>query len=163
MLDFTPELPPSQSAQEPPRKKQRRNENATEPGRSGIAPVVDIHQADFISLDAGPEPPAFGQPTHSRRYDNYHPPQSISANTGPGRGRGGRGGYRDQNSGRFNDRRNDHHRGRGNFRGGRGRGRGAYRSFDDVEVRQNRANAGGQGYRDYDAPGGANGQRDFDY
>jgi len=160
MLDIGPEVLPPITAEEPPRKKQRQN-GPSNSNRLENAPMEDIHQADFISLDAGQETAAS---TYGRNPNDYRPPQSISANTGAGRGRGGRNGFRDGGSGRSNDRRADERRNRGNIRGGaRGRGRGAtYRSLDDVNDRPYRANTGA-GYRDYDAPGGANGQRDIDY
>jgi hypothetical protein len=176
----------TQQPQAPPQQPQTRVRNNNKRRRSPEADMVltldgandDIGaQADYIALDAGGptdgQQQRFGRPPPTRNHDDYRPPQSISSNTGPGRG-----GVRNnrERGGRFNnDRRGDVDRrggggggsgGRGgNFRGG-GRGgrggRGGYRSLDDFD---RSAYGGGSGYRDYDNPagGGGAGQRDIDY
>ena len=174
-----PPPPPPQQQQQQPQTRLRNNKRRRSP-EADVELTLDGAnddvgaQADYIALDAGGPsdgPQRFGRPPPARNHDDYRPPQSISANTGPGRG-GGRNNR--ERGGRFNnDRRGDLDRrggggggGRGgNFRGG-GRGgrggRGGYRSLDDFD---RSAYGGGSGYRDYDNPagGGGSGQRDIDY
>jgi hypothetical protein len=182
ILELADEYPSAtQQSQAPPQQPQTRLRG----NKRRRSPEVDVGltldganddiggQADYIALDAGGPsdgPQRFGRLPPIRNHDEYKPPQSISANTGPGRG-GGRNNR--ERGGRFNnDRRGDSDRrvggggGRGgNFRGG-GRGgrggRGGYRSLDDFD---RSAYGGGSGYRDYDNPAGAGGagQRDIDY
>lgn len=182
ILELATEYPsPTQQTQAPPPPPQTRLRNKKR--RRSAEPDLRLNldganddinaQADYIALDAGGPsdgPQRFGRPPLARNHDDYRPPQSISANTGPS-GRGGGRNNRDrERGGRFNnDRRGDLDRrgggGRGgNFRGGGrgGRGRGGYRSLDDFD---RSAYGGGTGYRDYDNPatGGGVGQRVIDY
>jgi len=193
ILELANEYSPSTQQPQafPPQPQSRARNNNNNNNKRRRSPEADVvltpdgtnddigAQADYIALDAGGPSDGpqqrFGRHPPTRNHDDYRPPQSISANTGPGRG-GGRNNR--ERGGRFNnDRRGDVDRrggggggggggGRGgNFRGG-GRGgrggRGGYRSLDDFD---RSAYGGGSGYRDYDNPagGGGSGQRDIDY